>query len=287
MPWAFRSRATLQSPRTLLAFVATMCSLLGGVARESEAQVSVDRLEMHFYPGRDSVDGVIAIRNETDSTQQVRLFFLDWVRDSVGGNVFTPAGSHESSCASRLEVFPLTLQLASRRSEFARLTYTPTGPDDVGCWAIVMVEPVRPPEPADFGRMGATITVQTGVKVYVHPARSVEAAAVEYADMEERLEVTVPGSAGRADTLVVRELVVRFVNTGNDHLRVRTNADVRDGTTQLVAQLTGPEAYITPGAFRDVIIRLPALTKGNYLALVMLDYGADEVSAAQIEFEIP
>lgn len=276
-----------QSIRSVMAQCAVVAALVTGFVASAGAQVSVDRLEMHFFPGRDSIAGVFSIRNETDSTQQVRLFFLDWVRDSVGGNVFTPPGSHEASCASRLEVFPLTMQLAARRSEFARVNYTPTGLDDVGCWAVVMVEPVKPPEPANFGRMGATITVQTGVKMYVHPTRPVQGAAVEYADMEERLEIGVPNPTGRVDTTVVRELVVRFVNTGNDHLVVQTSADVRDGSTQLVGQLKGPDAYITPGAFRDVIIRLPVLPSGRYVALVMLDYGAEEVHAAQIEFEIP
>lgn len=280
------STAFLSLPRVLARF-ALVAVLLSGSVAVAGAQVSVDRLEMHFFPGRDSIAGVFSIRNETDSTQQVRLFFLDWVRDSVGGNVFTPPGSHEASCASRLEVFPLTMQLAARRSEFARVNYTPTGPDDAGCWAIVMVEPVKPPEPANFGRMGATVTVQTGVKMYVHPARAVQGAAVEYAEMEERLEVGVPSPSGSVDTTVVRELVVRFVNTGNDHLVVQTSADVRDGSTQLVTQLRGPDAYITPGAFRDVIIRLPGLAAGRYVALMMLDYGAEEVHAAQIEFEIP
>lgn len=263
-------------------------SLAAGAALPAGAQVSVDRLELHFYPGRDSVAGTIGIRNDSDSTQQVRLFLLDWVRDSAGSNQYAPVGSHEASCDPRVEVFPLTMQIGARRSEFARVGYTPTGPNDPGCWLIVMIEPVRPPEPADLGRMGAIITVQTGVKIYVHPVRSVPGGAVEYADAEERYVVSVPDSAGRVDSTMVRDLVVRFANTGNDHLIVGTSADIRDASTQLVAQVNGPRAYITPGAFRDIVLRVPAtLPPGPYVALVMLDTGADEVQAAQIEFTIP
>lgn len=265
-----------------------MLGIALGAAASAGAQVSVDRLELHFYPGRDSVAGTVGIRNDSDSTQQVRLFLLDWVRDSAGANVYSPVGSHEASCGSRVEVFPLTMQLGARRSEFARVTYTPTGPDDPGCWLIVMIEPVRPPEPPNVGRMGAVITVQTGVKVYVHPVRSVPSAAVEYADAEERYIYSVPNAAGRVDSTLVRDLVVRFVNTGNDHLIVSSSADIRDASTQLVAQVTGPRAYITPGAFRDIILRVPAtLPSGSYVALVMLDTGGEEVQAAQIEFVVP
>ena len=59
-----------------------------------------------------------------------------------------------------------------------------------------------------------------------------------------------------------------------------------DGSDGL--RLIPPESYITPGAFRDVLVRVPTtLAAGRYVAIALLDYGGAEIKAAQVEFEIP
>jgi hypothetical protein len=63
--------------------------------------------------------------------------------------------------------------------------------------------------------------------------------------------------------------------------------EIRGENSQLVTTLSGPEAYMTPESFRDVLVRLPALERGRYAAVVLLDYGAAEITATQVEFEVP
>lgn len=254
-----------------------------GVARPVSAQFAIDELEMHFVPvGSGAMTKVIPLRSSSDSTQQVRITVRDWQRDSLGGNAFLDFGSHRATCRGRLDVFPLTLQLGPQATEFVRVTYTGTTAADPGCWAVVLTETVRPPAARE---QGAAVSISTvmGVKIYVHTPGAVAEGAVVSADVEAFWEPRPT----TADSAFVRDVAVRFANTGSAHLRVRSSVEIRNETTQIVARLDGPEAYITPAAFRDILIRLPNLARGRYAAVILLDYGAEEITAAQVEFEVP
>ncbi|MEX2181957.1 MAG: hypothetical protein WD771_07940 [Gemmatimonadaceae bacterium] len=251
-----------------------------------DAQVAVDVLERHIVLGRDPLSQVIGVRNETDSVQQVQVSVQDWERDSLGNNVFVDLGTLDASCGDRLEVFPRTLQIGPQRTENLRVTYRPTGVSDEGCWGIVMIEPVRPPITATGARSTAVITVLTGVKIYVRRSDATIAGTIEFADVEASW---LPAAAGKpaADSTMVQDVVVRFVSTGTDHMRLTSVFEIRDDRTQLVARINGPVAYLTPGAFRDLLVRVPELPRGRYVAVVLVDFGDDEVQAAQVEFEVP
>lgn len=257
--------------------------LVVAVTRPVAAQFAIDELEMHFAPdGSGAMTKVIPIRSSSDSTQQVRVTVRDWLRDSLGGNAFLEYGSQTASCQGRLEVFPLTLQLGPQATEYVRVTYTGTAAADPGCWAVVLTETVRPPTARE---QGAAVSISTvmGVKVYVHASGATAEGSVISADVEAFWEPRPT----TADSVFVRDVAVRFANTGTAHLRVRSSVEIRNEATQIVARLDGPEAYITPEAFRDILIRLPTLARGRYVAVILLDYGAEEITAAQVEFEVP
>lgn len=257
--------------------------VLVGATRPVAAQFAIDELEMHFVPDASgAMTKVIPIRSSSDSLQQVRITVRDWQRDSIGGNAFLEYGSHRATCEGRLEVFPLTFQLAPNATEFVRVTYTGTAAVDPGCWALVLTETVRPPSNREQGA-AVSITTVMGVKVYVHASGARADGAVISADVEEYWQARPTTS----DSVFVRDVAVRFANTGTAHLRVRSSLEIRNEATQIVARLEGPEAYITPEAFRDILIRLPDLARGRYVAVILLDYGAEEITAAQVEFEVP
>jgi len=254
-------------------------------ARPAAAQFTVAQLEEHLWLGRDSLVQVIVVKSESDSVQQLRLEVKDWYRDSLGNNRYDTLGAHASSCRDRLRVFPMALQLAPRQTEYVRVAYAPTGADDPGCWSIVLMEALKPPSTRAAGGPSVNVTVLTGVKFYVHRAAEVADASIDYADVElsyERVEKN-----GRVDSTEVRDAVVRFVNTGTAHLRVKSSVEIRSETTQLLQTLAGPDVYLTPDAFRDVIVRVPPLPRGRYFAVALLDFGGAEIKAAQVEFDIP
>jgi P pilus assembly chaperone PapD len=254
----------------------------------ARAQVAVDELEMHFQPGAGTAAAtrLVPVRNEQDRVQQVRVVLGDWVRDSLGRNVFLEAGSHASSCGERLRVFPMTFQVAPGGVENVRITYDPAD-DRAGCWSIVFFESAAPPS-EDRQRPGSylTIEVRTGVKVYVHAPRAVRAGEITFADVVEAWQPRQRPGAPR-DSVRVRQADLRFVNTGTAHLKVRPTVEIRDAGGKLLHKVNGPEGYMTPRSLRDFAIALPGLASGEYVALMLLDYGGDEITAAQVEFRVP
>lgn len=263
-----------------------LCGLLLTPTRTALAQFTIEELEMHVTArGLEPIVRLIPVRSDIDSTQQVRVTVKDWVRDSAGGNQTLDLGSHPRSCGGRLEVFPQTFQLGARATEYVRVTYTPASERDPGCWTIVLTETVRPPRPTMQLAASVIITTLTGVKVYVHAPDERAAGEVVSADVEvfreprDRMRPT-------ADSVTVRRVAVRFANTGTAHLVVKPTAEIRNERGDVVARLTGADAYITPDAFRDIELRLPSLARGRYVATVLLDFGASEITAAQVEFTV-
>lgn len=271
----------------ILRMFALGLTILGVWARPAMAQFTVDELELHFTPnGSGALTGVIPVHSELDSLQQLRVVMADWDRDSIGGNRFVEFGSLPSSCKGKLEAFPLTVQLGARATEFIRVTYTGREMPDAGCWSAVTIERVRPPSELPQGA-SITVAIVVAVKVYVHATGATRSGDVVSADVENIMVLREGAAAGVRDSVPARQVAVRFANTGTAHLRVKTSLEVRTETTQLVTRVDGPEAYITPGNFRDILIQLPDLPKGRYAAIVLLDYGAEEITAAQVEFEVP
>lgn len=258
--------------------------LAGAWARPVSAQFSIDELELHVTPtGPAAITRAFAIRSAADTAQQILLELTDWDRDSAGTNLVRALGTHASSCESRVEVFPMTLQLPPRSTEFVRVTYTPRADSvETGCWAMVLARAVRPPA-ATGQRTSVSISTVIGVKLNVHTVDARLEGEIVSADVEEVWERQAGG-----DSVRVRQLAVRFTNTGRAHLVVKSTVEIRNEATQLVAEFGGPDAHLTPGSFRDILIPLPAnLARGRYVAVVLLDYGGDEITAAQLDVEIP
>lgn len=271
---------------TVVALVGLWVHLLGVVSLG--AQVAVEELEVHLQLRRDtaSLTQVIPVRNEETRAQQVRITMGDWVRDAFGNNQFLAANSTPHGCGQRLRVFPSTFQIAPGATELVRVTFTPT-PADTGCWAIAFVETVQPPAARPDGQGGfLTLEIRTGVKVYVHRASPLREALVQEAEVGMRWRNTDPTSGGR-DSMHVREATVLLANSGTAHLRVKTTLEIRDREAKLLQTVDGGAVPMTPGAARYIPIRMPPLPSGEYIAVMLLDYGGDEIAAAQIDFRVP
>lgn len=261
-----------------------VCAVVGS-ARPVAAQFTVNQLEEHLRLGKDSLTQVIAVRSESSSPQQLRIQVQDWIRDSTGQNLYGSLGTLPGSCGQRLTVFPLALQLPPGGTEYLRVSYDALS-DDPGCWSIVLLEAVKPPSTTRTEGAAVSLTILTGVKFYIHAAGEVAEGDIEFADVETSYERTATRPTA-PDSVLVRDVVVRYVNSGTAHLRVKSTVEIRDASTRLVHQLTGPEAYLTPGAFRDILVRVPSLPTGRYVAITLLDDGGPEIKAAQVEFEVP
>ncbi len=256
--------------------------------RAAEAQVSVDELEVHMRLGLrpERMTDVIPVRNDDTKPHQVRVLLGDWERDSLGNNRFVEAGSTAGSCGARVGVFPATFQVAPGATELVRVTYDPA-PADTGCWSIVFIETVTPPPPRPE-REGSflTIEIRTGVKLYVHRHDAVALGEIVDASVDLVWRPRPTGTAVR-DSMQVREASVHFANTGTAHVRVKSSVEIRSAQGALLRTVAGPDALITPGASRTIQVALPDLAPGDYVAILLLDYGGDEIAAAQADFRVP
>lgn len=270
-----------------MVLLGSLCTLL--TAAPAGAQVSVTELEVHFQLKGDtaSLTQAIPVKNEQVRAQQVRVVVGDWIRDSTGSNIFSePEDGVSARCGNRLKVFPTNFQVAAGATEFVRVTYDPAAQDE-GCWAIVFVETVQPPARRPDGQGSfLTLEIRTGVKIYVHRPNAHRAGIVEAADVA-LVWRPVRTADGKRDSVQVREASVLFANTGTAHIKVKATLEVRDLQTRLLQTVEGTELPMVPGSARYIPLRLPALPPGDYIAVVLLDYGGEEIAAAQVEFRIP
>ncbi len=80
---------------------------------------------------------------------------------------------------------------------------------------------------------------------------------------------------------------VAFENTGTTFLRPSGRVEVRDRTGQTVGSTPIEPFRVLPGATRELAVALPeGLAPGVYVALAILDFGAEFLVAGQAGFEL-
>lgn len=263
------SGRALQWALALFGVLALPCSSL--------AQLSVDELEVFLRPNSAAQrTGVIRITNPTSKSVQALLDVQDWNRDETGANQFSRLGTLSSSCGEHLKVFPASVRIEADRTEAVRITFD--GDANASCWAVVFIQANEPPRPsAEHSQI--TYVVRTGVKVYVEPTNAQREGDVD--------AVTLASTAASAtDSTKIRALEVRFRNTGAAHLQPTGAVEVRGADNQVVATVPIERFPIAPGDVRRIVVPLPTISPGRYVALALIDYAGPDIAAGQLEFEI-
>jgi hypothetical protein len=241
-----------------------------GVVLPAVAQISVNDLELHLGGAAGTVHGVIEVRNDGPTVAQVAVSLADWSRDEEGGNQFRAAGTMPTSCGEELAIDQASLRIEPRGTALLNVSIQPAAATR-GCWSIIMLETHE--RQAAATATGLHFTVRTGVKVYVHQVGAIAGAELE------------PVGVDRDDNgrHVVRALLH---NTGGSHLIARGTLDLRDAAGTLVARIPVADLYALPLARRRLAVTLPAMQPGRYVALLLIDYGGDELIAAQLAFQV-
>lgn len=235
------------------------------VPAEAHAQIAVDRGEVQMRPGRpDERIAIINVRNDGAQATQVSVLLEDWDRDELGTNRWYKAGSVAGSCADRLTIFPRALQLAPGQEQSVRVVLDSIASPDAECWAAAIVQVARV---GSVSGRAAQFNIRTAVKLYVTPQ-----------DLPARGEVT---------EMVVQQDSVQllYANTGKRHGNVSGRIEFRTADDRVAATLSIPDMPVLPGATRRVTLTLPTLPPGRYVVLAVLDFGGDELAAAQAEYE--
>lgn len=258
-------RAARRAGWLLAAFV-----LVGGVADRAAAQLAVDQVELFLEPhavGREVAS--FNVSNETDQVLEATLYLNDWDRDETGDNRFVPSGRLSRSCGRYLRVFPLSLRLPPHTFQAVRVALEGADSLQAACWSVLFVESSAPQQ-----ARGRSITYITrlGVKIYALPAGLPKDGEVE--------GVVVRDSS-------TRHVVVRFRNTGGVPLWPHGRVEFRRLDNSVAATVEIDEFPVLPGAVRRLAPGLPALARGRYIALALIDYGGSDIAGGQVQFEVP
>ena len=248
---------------------------LGGLAfsaRPLAAQIAVNRIEIAFQPkAYDPKLGTIVLTNEGKTTVQAQVRLEDWDRAEDGTNRWYKYDTLPGSCGKLLQIFPGSVSLEPGASQAVRLTMDSTAAPTRECWAAAMVETLQP----RIEGAGRTVTyaIRTAVKVYIMPPG--QSAEGELTEM-----VIAPDTSAHADAL---DLL--FQNTGGRHLVTKGTVEFRRPDNSVAGKIDLPLMYTLPGARSRLHLPVPKLGPGKYVALAVLDYGGDQLAAAQFDYE--
>lgn len=261
---------------------------MGLVASPLDAQLSVDRVDLTLVPRSASrQNGVITVTNTTDRAVAASVYTADWDRDESGANRFYDLGALPQSCGDRLRVFPRTISLPPRSAQ--SLQVIAEGADSLAatCWAIVFIETRLPPPPGEARQL--SYVLRTGVKVYMVPPGLEGDGLVE--DMRVSAESPAASGAAQASAPAMgstppsRKLEVVFRNAGPTPLLGRGSVEIRRPDNSLASTIALEEFPTLPGVRRRLLVDMPELPPGRYVALAMIDFGGAEIVAGRLEFE--
>ena len=270
-PWLWRATAVPNRVqrtvrRRLLRLVAPVVFVV--CAQPAYAQLTVDELEVRVALSATTDVRIVRVRNEATERVQAVVTIEDWDRDETGTNRFLPAGTHPRSCAAGLDVFPRSLVLEPGESANMRISFTGAPSIARNCWSIVFLEN-RAAQRSENRELN--YIVRTGVKVYGEASTARRDGLIE--------AMTLIGANQDSVSL-------SFRNAGDVQLAVKGAIEVRRADNSVVHRTELDAFPVLPEQRRRVDAAVPALPKGRYVLLALLDFGGSELIAGQMEFEV-
>lgn len=233
-------------------------------------QFSVSPVILPIAHSPEATEATVMVRNNGASPLQLRIFAADFDQALDGSHSTFLAGSHDHSCADRLEIVPDGLSVAAGVTQPVTFRLLPGVDPDSTCWSLVFIE--KPPPEGTGPRAGLRI----GVKVYGLSARGGESAQITAA--------SVSSGTGKVDG---RMLEFTVDNPDDWPVLARGTVEVRDfdGAPHGMVEV---EAFsVLPDHERTLRVPLEApLTPGRYLAIPVLEYGDDGLMGAQVAFRV-
>jgi hypothetical protein len=262
--WSSSNRATAlraSKGRSLIAL------LLGTmiVPAVAGAQFSAQPVILGLAPVDSAVSGVVTVRNEGQQPMQFRFRMGDFDQTISGDHVFQPFGAGGSTCQGRVSVYPEQATLLPGEVQQVRVTMQPGART---CWGVLFAEQRA------RNTTGIMIGQQIAVKVY-----------------GTRPELTLKGEVTRvavsSDSLGAR-IAFDFRNSGEGPLRPSGTIEIRTPTGDVVATESVDAYSVLPGHTRRVTVGIGARLKaGRYVAVPIMDFGADYLAGGQASLAIP
>ncbi len=213
--------------------------------------------------------------NQSDQAAQVKITLMDFDLALDGALQPQPAGTSSRSLAKFISVSsPMEFTLAAGKEQSQEVRFAVKVPKDASGphWSLMMVEELRP------SPQGQTVVrVQFGVQIrQTDPTNKTLNARIT------NTQVILPQGN---DPLKV---LIEYENTGTTFQRVSGRVEFRNSKGETAAKLEVASFRVLPGGKRKLELPLEQkLPSGDYIALVLLDFGGDFVLGSQARFKIP
>jgi len=237
-------------------------------------------LVIEALPG-ETKTGSFFVVNTGEEPEEITITLADWRLKPDGSIEFLEAGSLEYSLTPFVEFAPISFPLEPTQKQEVRYTLSLPADLPIGdLWAIFLVEGSQV---EGVGGTEGEVETEIGVRVRY---------AIKIFLSDPRAEKDGRISGMRLLGVNPLHLVVVFENTGTAVLRGVTGwVEVRNERGETVKTLEVKRFTVLRGVRRELELREPEgfepLPSGFYVALAVLDFGAEFLVAAELPFEVP
>ena len=259
-----------------LRVIISMVIFASFAAAQTGVGVSPPRVIIDGHPG-ETIQGMVVVDHPgNDAPMEVEVSLSDVIVQPSGEPVYLDPGSIPQSAAPWIAVEPRTFVLSPKETREIRYSvHVPEDCSDGTHWAVIFFDS-GPAQKQETEGVGVKMRVRVGHVVYVNVGkitRSGEIRGVRYQPPTARNPA---------------EIRVRFRNTGNGLMRLNGYVELRDGAGKMVARGTISNAASLPGLEYEIPAPIKEdLPGGDYLALIMIDYGGDEAIIGEGKVHVP
>jgi len=235
-------------------------------------------LAVSAAPG-DSGSGAFFVRNSSDKTDEVTITVADWTLQLDGNIQFLEAGSTDRSLAPFVQFAPVNFQVEPGQVQRVEFSYDVPKDQAGDHWMLFLVDSG---EITPIGGTTGEVTTSVGVRV----------------GFGVKLLQNDPGAKQDGRVVGMRllgkdplSLAMRFTNTGEAILRdITGRIEVRNVMGETVRTFEPKPFTVLPGGTRELSVTQaegdPKLPAGDYVALAIVDFGADFLVAGELPFTL-
>ena len=246
--------------------------------------VSPNMVELVLKPG-EVYSGSIAVDNLGTGPLSIDAYLGVWTHTKANLELRNEIGTHPRSLGSWMQLSPHQLNIAPEQSK--RVYYKISVPSTAGLagsyWGVLFVgqNPVAQQletdgtdQDSEFA-IGIRLLMRFAIIIYV----TIEDTEIRMASFESSKIGFTEGKLSMTGTVA---------NQGNTYLRPVTWLELRDSSGATVYTEEHVPFTVLPGLKREVSFELRELNlpQGRYTALIIADYDAPNLIAAQAEIEI-
>ncbi len=220
----------------------------------------------------------IVVTNYTSDTMQMKLYFSDWLRDTIGAHSYYEAGKLQSSCARWLTLNKTFLELQPKEKQEVEIRMDI--PDSVDAvkemkWTMLMVESKGEKTAPKKNNLQLYNVARIGIHVCQTPP------SLTNMELKVLNFYAIPGSN--------KEYGVVCQNVGNCQFDARSYIELtplnEDGKKITIEPKTFP---VFPGQRRYIKFSIPeSVAKGKYNAVAIVEAGSEApLEAAQAIIEV-